>query len=169
MSLSFLVLSPSPRSASECNNTSTDAISFDDVTIKTPSDGVPLLQHVSFEIGVAARFGDQHAVQRVINMYESMERDPHRSSIPVELRAPIYDNAVRQGSDEHYHMMLARFRRLTGDVSEKNRCMNALAASRLPHLIRHTLAMTLTDEIRSQDGISVIRSVARNSVLSLTQ
>lgn len=131
-----------------------------------PQETVDQTQLRPLLISIASLFGNESIIQQAMEKYDSMERDPKLHFIPADLRAAVYDTVVRYGGDKYYSKMLERYRKSANDVSEKNRCMYALTMARQPHLIKHTLEMTLTDEIRSQDGIFVIRSILRSSPLA---
>ncbi|MEW6440418.1 MAG: M1 family metallopeptidase [bacterium] len=78
-----------------------------------------------------------------------------------DLRLPIYRMVVETGGAQEYEKVLTLFRR-TDLNEEKVRCLRALGCTQDPELIRRTLAFALSAEVKPQDAVFPIASVASN-------
>jgi len=83
------------------------------------------------------------------------------ASLSPDLRGSVYNMAVANGGLFGYESLLYLRSRVT--LSEEQvRCLQALAASRDPVLLRRTLDLALSPAVRAQDGPSLIAAVAAN-------
>jgi ERAP1-like C-terminal domain len=106
---------------------------------------------------------DYSVIGECFRRYRLFSQDPVSNAIAPELRGLVYDTVIRFGNETYYNDMLKRYREATTDASERSRAMYALARTLQPNLIGRTLQWTMTDDVRSQDGIFVIRILAITS------
>eukprot|EP00211_Chloroparvula_japonica_P005190 CAMPEP_0119122522 /NCGR_PEP_ID=MMETSP1310-20130426/2751_1 /TAXON_ID=464262 /ORGANISM="Genus nov. species nov., Strain RCC2339" /LENGTH=855 /DNA_ID=CAMNT_0007112187 /DNA_START=44 /DNA_END=2608 /DNA_ORIENTATION=- len=127
-----------------------------------PVEGESLVESKlrSLILGILIRCNDQAAITtacaRVTSFLATGE------GLSTDLRSMAYRAAVRHCPDRTaYDALLARAR--SSDLQEeKMRCYMALGTSRDPNLLRETLELAKSDEVRSQDAVSVIAAVGRN-------
>ncbi len=90
------------------------------------------------------------AIQREAeNRLESYLRD--RSTLDPNLASVVVGLGARHGDDARYERYIAEKRAAAKDPEEEHRFLFALAAFEDPALVRRTLGLLLTDEIRPQD------------------
>ncbi|KAL4707702.1 hypothetical protein ACJJTC_014883 [Scirpophaga incertulas] len=81
------------------------------------------------------------------------------ATLPADLRSACY-RAVLAGADEPAFQRFLQLYRAADLHEEKDRVSRALGAVRDPHLLRRVLDFAVSDEVRSQDTVFVIVSVA---------
>ncbi|XP_045101162.1 puromycin-sensitive aminopeptidase-like isoform X2 [Portunus trituberculatus] len=80
-------------------------------------------------------------------------------TLPADLRSPVYKTVVSQADEKTYEQMLKLYRE--ADLhEEKDRISRSLGATRDPNLIQRVLQFAMSSEVRNQDTIFVIISVA---------
>eukprot|EP00741_Cyanophora_paradoxa_P021665 tig00000241_g20911.t1 len=98
------------------------------------------------------------------------EQRPSDSHLTVLLRSIVLSNMghfgtrsvlVMHGTEADYEGVL-RVMRESELHEEKIRCLRALGAAERPELIKRTLDLSLSDEVRSQDTVYVLGSLAGN-------
>jgi puromycin-sensitive aminopeptidase len=83
------------------------------------------------------------------------------SQLSPDLRGAVYGMVVAHGGLAGYESLL--YLRSKVSLSEEQvRCLQSLAASRDPALLRRTLDLALSPAVRTQDGPSLIAAVASN-------
>ncbi|XP_050738577.1 puromycin-sensitive aminopeptidase-like isoform X2 [Eriocheir sinensis] len=81
------------------------------------------------------------------------------TTLPADLRSPVYKTVVSQADEKTYEQMLKLYRE--ADLhEEKDRISRSLGATRDPNLIQRVLQFAMSSEVRNQDTIFVIISVA---------
>lgn len=81
--------------------------------------------------------------------------------IPAEIRSAVYGFNARHGDEALYEQLLARYRE-THLQEEKNRFAGALTAFKQPELIKRSLDLMQSDDVRQQDVISWLAGLLRN-------
>lgn len=81
--------------------------------------------------------------------------------LPADLRLPCYRAVLQSASPETYEEMLSFYRSM--DLrEEKDRISRALGSIMNVELLRKVIAFSMSDEVRAQDFVFVIASVANN-------
>lgn len=81
--------------------------------------------------------------------------------LAADLRSPVYQNVMRRGDAATLETMLKMYRE--ADLhEEKDRLARTLGCLPDPTLLRKVLDFAMTDEVRSQDKVFVIMTVALN-------
>jgi len=84
-----------------------------------------------------------------------------KSTLPADLRFPVYKMVIQHGGAEEYGKLLELYR--SSDLSEeKRRCLTALAWPSNEELIKCTLEFSMSGEVRNQDVPFGISEVASN-------
>lgn len=83
--------------------------------------------------------------------------------LPADLRSACYKTVLRAGGKEEYDTLLQLYRS-TDLHEEKDRISRSLGAARDPELLKKVLDFAMSDEVRSQDTVFVIISVALTHV-----
>lgn len=109
-------------------------------------------------LGAAAYFGDKAVIA------EALARFDRRAQAPIhpDLRGLVYATYARQGGEKEYEVLLAMYRTETLS-EEQNRILGALGLFTQVKLLKRTLALTLTSEVRLQDRNGVFASVLVNT------
>ena len=117
------------------------------------SDAVQSLRGTLFTLlgGVG---GDIDLQARARAMATRYLADP--TALPPTLVAPVLQVAASGGDAALYDQFLARMRASAGTPDEYYRFFNALADFEDPALVQRTLALALSDDIRSQDTPALI-------------
>eukprot|EP01095_Lingulamoeba_sp_RSL-Kostka_P011748 TRINITY_DN4557_c0_g1_i2.p1 TRINITY_DN4557_c0_g1~~TRINITY_DN4557_c0_g1_i2.p1 ORF type:complete len:672 (+),score=285.29 TRINITY_DN4557_c0_g1_i2:90-2105(+) len=139
----------------ELYSTAGEALGFEAKENESHLDG--MLR--SLVVNRLGRFGDAKTVEFAKNKLEEFVND--RNSLPADLRSAVYGIALKHGGEEQYNQVLTIFRD-TDLQEEKVRCMRSLGSTGNVDLLKQTLDFSLSDEIRSQDAVFVIISVANN-------
>ena len=107
----------------------------------------------------AGGYGDEDLLGQATERFQGYLADA--STLPPDLRGVVFSLAAQAGDDATYDQ-LWDLERETDLQEEKIRLLLAVARFNQPDLLRETLRRTLTDDVRSQDTISVITAVAAN-------
>ncbi|XP_076055525.1 puromycin-sensitive aminopeptidase isoform X1 [Oratosquilla oratoria] len=102
-------------------------------------------------------YGDKEVVE------EAKRRlDRHISgaaTLPADLRSPVYKTVVALNDHKTYDQMVKLYR--AADLhEEKDRISRSLGATKDPNLIQRVLEFAMSDDVRNQDTVFVIISVA---------
>jgi len=79
----------------------------------------------------------------------------------VNLRNAIYIGGITLGDLSEYNYLFQRYQTATV-AAERIRCLNSLAYSTKPYLLQHTLDLSISSAVRSQDTVGLIARVAYN-------
>ena len=107
----------------------------------------------------AGGYGDQEMLDQATQRFQAYRGDA--STLPPDLRGVVFSLAAQAGDDQTYDQ-LWDLERKTDLQEEKIRLLLALARFTQAELLQETLRRTLTDDVRSQDTISVVTAVAAN-------
>ncbi len=107
----------------------------------------------------AGGYGDEESLNQASERFQRYLADS--STLPPDLRGVVFSLAAQAGDEKTYDQLWDLERR-TDLQEEKIRLLLAVARSTQPELLLETLRRTLTDDVRSQDTISVITAVAAN-------
>ena len=107
----------------------------------------------------AGGYGDREFLDQAQERFAAYLRDA--GSLHPDLRGLVFSLAA-QGGDEDTYNKLWDLERETQLQEEKIRLLLAVSRFSQPELLQETLRRTLTDDVRSQDTISVVTAVAGN-------
>lgn len=102
-------------------------------------------------------FGDEAVIEESKKRFEGHASGTH--IIHADLRSPVYKAVLSVGDENTYNTMLRLYRE--ADLhEEKDRICRALGAIKDENILRKVLDFAMSDEVRSQDTVFVIISVA---------
>ena len=107
----------------------------------------------------AGGYGDEEMLSQATARLRTYLQDS--SSVHPDLRGVVYGLAAVAGDDDTYNL-LWDLERKADLQEEKIRLLLALSRFSQQELLQETLRRTLTDDVRSQDTISVVTAVAAN-------
>ena len=110
-------------------------------------------------LGQAGGYGDEAVLNEARSRFQAYLRDP--ASLHPDLRGVVCSLAAQAGDQETYNQ-LWDLERGTDLQEEKIRLLLALSRFNQVELLQETLRRTLTDDVRSQDTISVVTAVGGN-------
>ena len=115
----------------------------------TEDDGHTVRQFKALLFERAVLTGDKTAQQAAEKMWVGF-RKGDRSAIHPDLRAAVFEHAIRRGGESEYNIILEEYR--TAPTSDDRiTALAALGHARDPQLVQRTTAMLLSDEVRLQD------------------
>jgi len=110
-------------------------------------------------IGNLGSYGDTEVATEACQRFDTASGQD--DGLPPDLRSAVYGLVVENRGSEGYAQVLKLFR--SADLhEEKTRCLRALGFGRDPDLLRQTLELSLSPEVRSQDTPLVVAGVAMN-------
>ena len=104
-------------------------------------------------------YGDAECLEEAKGRFSSYLRDP--AALHPDLRGVVY-SLVAQAGDRDTYDRLWELERVADLQEEKIRLLLSLARFTSPELLQETLDRSLSDDVRTQDTISVVTSVAAN-------
>ena len=107
----------------------------------------------------AGGYGDEEMLNQATTRLQGYLQDA--SSVHPDLRGVVYGLSAVAGDDDTYNL-LWDLERKADLQEEKIRLLLALSRFNQAELLQETLRRTLTDDVRSQDTISVVTAVAAN-------
>ncbi|XP_064113032.1 LOW QUALITY PROTEIN: puromycin-sensitive aminopeptidase-like [Macrobrachium nipponense] len=111
----------------------------------------------SLVLGQLGLYGDEEVVAEAKKRLSAHVAST--STLPADLRSPVYKTVVSQADEKTYDQMLKLYRE--ADLhEEKDRISRSLGATRDPNLIQRVLQFAMSAEVRNQDTVFVIISVA---------
>ncbi|XP_075224213.1 puromycin-sensitive aminopeptidase isoform X2 [Lycorma delicatula] len=115
----------------------------------------------SLVLGRLAVYGDKEVIAEAQKRFEDYVAG--KSVIPADLRSPIYKAVMTVGDESTYKTMLKLYR--DQDLhEEKDRICRAFGAIKDKNILSKVLQFSVSDEVRSQDTVFVVISVAMNKV-----
>ncbi|KAK2165380.1 hypothetical protein LSH36_51g04005 [Paralvinella palmiformis] len=121
-------------------------------------DGEPHLDAMlrSLVIGRLGKAGHKATVEEAKRRFAA--HCDGSSTLPADLRNPVYGTVLKQGGEEEFGQMLKLLK--TADLhEEKVRILRSLGTVQQESLIQKTLDFAMSDEVRSQDTVFVIAGV----------
>ncbi|KAI5235600.1 hypothetical protein E4T43_09144 [Aureobasidium subglaciale] len=113
------------------------------------SDGHIEQQFKSLLFSSAALAGDEKTKTAALEMFENF-KNGDRSAIHPNLRAGVYAIVLQNGGEAEYDAILNEYR--TAKIAdERNTALRSIGRARQPELIKRTLAMALSKEVKDQD------------------
>ena len=107
----------------------------------------------------AGNYQDSEVLQQASEQFAKYLAEP--ASVRPDLRGVVYSLAAQAGNESTYQQ-LWDLERNASLQEEKIRLLISLARFSQPELLQDTLERALTDDVRSQDSITVISAVAGN-------
>ncbi|KAF1998041.1 hypothetical protein P154DRAFT_536680 [Amniculicola lignicola CBS 123094] len=125
----------------------------------TDADGHIEQQFKSLMFGAAGVAKDKVIIKAALDMFSKFKKGDE-AAIHPNLRGSVYAIALANGGKEEYDAILDHARHAkTSD--ERNTALRSLGRAKDPELIQRTLALSLSDDVKSQDiylPISALRS-----------
>ena len=114
----------------------------------------------SLALSQAGYFGDQVTINRASELFEDLiKRD---KPVPPNLRGCVYSLAAL-GGDKTTYEQLWTLQQKTSLQEEKMRLLGALSRFQEKELLSDLLNRTLSDDVRSQDTVILVTTIAMNS------
>ncbi|KAI4726645.1 hypothetical protein E4T49_05509 [Aureobasidium sp. EXF-10728] len=113
------------------------------------SDGHIEQQFKSLLFSSAALSGDEKTKAAALEMFEKF-KNGDRSAIHPNLRAGVYAVALQNGGEAEYDAILKEYR-TAKDADARNTALRSIGRARQPELIKRSLAMALSKEVKDQD------------------
>jgi puromycin-sensitive aminopeptidase len=107
----------------------------------------------------AGAYQDPETIRQATNKFKQYLED--RSAVPPDLRGVVISLAAQAGDRVTYDQIWD-LEKETSLAEEKIRLLLSLARFTQPELLQETLDRALTDDVRSQDTITVVTAVAGN-------
>ena len=108
-----------------------------------------LAQFKALLFGNAGQAGDP----KIIEAAQSMFRDfaaGNRQAIHPNIRGSVYSIVLQNGGEEEYDIILNEYH-TAKDADERNTALRSLARAKEEKLIKRTLSLPLSDEVKGQD------------------
>lgn len=113
------------------------------------SDGHIEQQFKALLFGSAGLAGDEKVKKAAFDMFERFKNGDD-SAIHPNIRGSVYGIVLSYGGEEEYNAILDEYRK--GTTSDKrNTALRAIGRAKKPELIKRTLSMPLSDEVKGQD------------------
>jgi puromycin-sensitive aminopeptidase len=137
---------------------------FSDIVRRVGWDAGPNEEHLdhllrSTVLMRAGAYGDKAVLQEARRRFDNYLSDP--SSLNPNLRDVVFGLAAQQGDAATYDAMLQQYRK-DQLHEEKLRFLRAMARFQQPQLIQRHLDLTLSHDVRVQDTVSTVVSIAGN-------
>jgi puromycin-sensitive aminopeptidase len=137
---------------------------FSDVVQRIGWDAGPNAEHLdhllrSTILMRAGSYGDKAVLREASRRFDDYRARP--SSLNPNLRDVVFGLTAGQGDASTYDVMLKQYRKVKLH-EEKLRFLRAMARFRQPELIQRHLDLTLSSEVRVQDTVSIVVSIAAN-------
>ncbi|PGH27998.1 hypothetical protein AJ80_00253 [Polytolypa hystricis UAMH7299] len=113
------------------------------------SDGHVVKQFKALMFGCAGSADDQVVVDAAKDMFSRFAAG-EIGAIDPNIRGSVFDIALRNGGENEYEVILNRYRTASSST-EKNTALRCLGGADDPALIKRTLDLCLSDEVRAQD------------------
>jgi aminopeptidase 2 len=108
-----------------------------------------LQQFKALLFGSAGAAGDPEVVAAAKDLFRRFTEGDHNAIHP-NIRGAVFSIVLRHGGQKEYDAVLDQYRHaLTSD--EKNTALRSLGTAEDPSLVRQTLQLALSDEVRNQD------------------
>lgn len=111
----------------------------------------------SLVLGKLGRYEDAETIAEAKRRFQ--DHINKRSTIPADLRAAVYRSVLSVGDEETYNSMIRLYKEETLQ-EERERISRSLGAFKDPKILSKVLDFAMSDEVRSQDKVFVIISVA---------
>lgn len=113
------------------------------------TDGHIEQQFKASMFGNAGIAGDEKIVKAAQDMFRKF-KGGDRSAIHPNIRSSVYSIVLKNGGEEEYDAILNEYR--TANTSdERNTALRAIGRASQPELIKRTLKLPLSDEVKGQD------------------
>lgn len=113
------------------------------------SDGHIEQQFKSLLFNSAGITNDETIKKAAFDMFEKFKKGD-KSAIHPNIRSSVYAIVLTYGGEEEYNVILNEYR--TANTSdERNTALRAIGRAKSPELIKRTLSLPLSDEVKGQD------------------
>ncbi|KAK2794815.1 Aminopeptidase 2 mitochondrial [Onygenales sp. PD_10] len=129
------------------------------------SDDHILQQFKALMFSTAGSSGDEAVVNAAKDMFSRFSAG-EITAIHPNIRGSVFDIVLRNGGEKEYNVVLDRYRNAPTSA-EKNTALRCLGSAESPELIKRTLDLCLSEEVRAQD-IYMPLSGLRNHTAGVT-
>lgn len=106
-------------------------------------------QFKTLMFGSAGLAGDEKIIKASREMFDKWAAGDHNALHP-NLRASVFSMALRDGGVKEYEAVLKRYHDAP-TADERNTCLRSLGRAKTPELIKRTLSLALSGEVKMQD------------------
>jgi len=110
----------------------------------------------SLLLGKLGTYGDPDVIAEAKNRFSK-----GADTLPADMRGAVYNIVVANGDKSDYDKLYQMFK-VADMQEEKQRCLRSLARTKNTDLLLSTLELSLSSEVRSQDSVFCMGSVAAN-------
>ena len=114
------------------------------------SDGTILQQFKALMFSSAGMAGDEKIIQAAKDMFRRF-LDGDRNAIHPNIRGGVYALVLQNGGGKEAYEKLWKEYKTADTSDERNTALRSLGRAREPELIKRTVEITLSDEVRNQD------------------
>jgi len=111
-------------------------------------DHIPA-QFKALLFGSAGLCGDEKIIKAAQDMFAKFSKGD-RKAIHPNIRGSVYAIAVRNGGEKEYDVLLNEYK-TAKDADERNTALRSLGRVKSKDLIKRTLSLPLSDEVKAQD------------------
>ena len=108
-----------------------------------------LSQYKSLMFGSAGLAGDKKIASAAREMFDKYKKGDY-SAIHPNIRSSVFAMAVRDGDESDWQALFDRFGS-ADTADERNTCLRSLGRAKSPELIKKTLGLALSGDIKTQD------------------
>lgn len=109
-----------------------------------------------------SKYGDKETARKAEEKFSAFLKN-HSNVVP-DLRSVVYSTVIRHGTDpESRYKDVYKLMNQTDLNEEKVRCLRSLGVTRIDSLMKRTLDLTLSEEVRAQDSFYAMNAVAASS------
>lgn len=118
-------------------------------------------------LSAAVAYNDPWAIGNATALFARFVANATQSRPPADIRPAVYAAGIRYGGVAEWDFLWRQYTN-SSVAAERQRCLTALAETRVPWLLSRYLQYTLDPtKVRVQDAVSAIVAVAANPVLGL--
>lgn len=117
-------------------------------TFATDEDHVEA-QFKALLFGSAGAAGDEKIIQAAQSMFSAFAAGD-REAIHPNIRSSVYGIVLENGGEKEYEIILNEYH-TAGVADERNTALHCLGSAKDENLMHRTLALSLSDEVKSQD------------------
>ncbi|KAI9818054.1 MAG: Aminopeptidase 2 mitochondrial [Pycnora praestabilis] len=99
--------------------------------------------------GAAGLSGDEKVIDSAVKLFQKFA-DGDRKAISPNIRGSVYAIALANGGEKEYDIILNEYR-TAKDADERNTALRSLGRAKDPSLVKRTLSLPLSDEVKGQD------------------
>lgn len=126
------------------------------------NDGHIESQFKALLFGSAGLCGDEEIIAAAKAMFKKFAGGD-RKAIHPNIRASVYAISLRNGGEEEYNIILNEYRNAQ-DADERNTALRSLSRVKDEKLVKRTLALPLSEEVKGQDVYLPIAGLRNDAI-----